>query len=295
MEIYRSTEKGKKFQKKNLAIQATPFPKAANSEIIPIKKVALLFFLCLSSVINSFAGIFSGGDGTETNPYLISSQTDMSDLASAVNSENDYSGKYFLLTRDLTGNDETITTVIGNSASRPFCGIFDGGGHKIAVEINSFDYAGVFGYIQNATVKNLGVSGSISSSPYYYISYSGGICGCAYGGTISNCYNTGSVSSYSPDSYSGGICGYSNYSSISNCYNTGSVSSYSDTDNDSNASSISHSGGICGYGEDSSISNCYNTNSVSSYSYTSASSYSSSYSYSGGICGYGNYSTTSTC
>ncbi|GHT06768.1 hypothetical protein AGMMS49525_15380 [Bacteroidia bacterium] len=166
------------------------------------------------------------GIGTETNPYLISSKANMEALALTVANGNDCSGIYFSLTRDLTGANDTVTTVIGGT-SGAFKGIFDGGGHEVAVKINikisnsvNDTYAGVFGRIGGATIKNLGVSGSVSSSypspSLLSISdhYSGGICGYAYSSTITNCYNTGSVSSsssysenYAIDLYSGGICG----------------------------------------------------------------------------------------
>ena len=96
------------------------------------------------------------------------------------------------------------------------------------------------------------------------------------GGTISNCYNTGSVTSSHSYSDAGGIVGYNSSSgSISNCYNTGSVTASSST------------GGIAG-SNSGTISNCYNTGSVTA----STSSY--SYPYAGGIAGY-NYGSISNC
>ncbi|MDR0547606.1 MAG: T9SS type A sorting domain-containing protein [Dysgonamonadaceae bacterium] len=238
------------------------------------------------------------GIGTENNPYLISSKANMEALALTVENGNDCSGIYFSLTRVLTGANDTVTTVIGGT-SGAFKGIFDGGGHEVAVKITiikisnpgdygNYAYAGVFGYISNATIKNLGVSGSVSYSRSSINSnshYSGGICGYASSSLITNCYNTGSISSYAYDGggvvhaaslYSGGICGIVYSSTITNCYNTGSVSS--------STASFCYAGGICGgygYGDDysSTITNCYNTGSVSS------SNSKNSYTYSGGICG----------
>ncbi|MDR0541383.1 MAG: T9SS type A sorting domain-containing protein [Dysgonamonadaceae bacterium] len=230
------------------------------------------------------------GIGTENNPYLISSKANMEALALAVEKGNDCSGIYFSLTRDLTAANETVTTVIGGS-SGAFKGVFDGGGHEVAVKIsiktsNSDDdtYAGVFGKISGATIKNLGVSGSVSSSSSSYYSYSynysysGGICGYASSSLITNCYNTGSVSSSAvasassyansnvyPSSYSGGICGYasSSYASyvtspssslIMNCYTTGSVSSSASAYHSYAASSSSRRIAHIQY---FTISNCY--------------------------------------
>jgi hypothetical protein len=242
--------------------------------------------------INAFA--YSGGNGTEQNPYLISSKADMEQLASNVNGGQTYAGNYFLLTCNLTGASDTITTLVGNSDSRYFSGIFDGGEHEIAV-----NRTGIFGNIQNATIKNLGVSGRIIGCSYYerrdpttlyYHYYAGGICGKALG-TISNCYNNAVIDvivrigdGYNIYLYAGGICGYV-YGNITNCYNTGNISSSSSSSSTSYYSS-SYSGGICGY--NGNITNCYNTGNISSAASASTplSSVAYSYSYSSGICGY---------
>ncbi|KAA6301524.1 MAG: hypothetical protein EZS26_002268 [Candidatus Ordinivivax streblomastigis] len=180
-----------------------------------MKKIIYSTIICLCSIISSFAQTYSGGTGTAAAPYLISSKADMAALAMAVNGGTTYSGTYFLLTQNLTG----IATRIGNSETNSFRGIFDGGGYvvevNIAVDGSSKVYAGVFGYISGATIKNLGVAGVVSSSSSYdgSYSYSGGLCGYSTNSTISNCYATGDVSSsssssYSSYSYSGGLCGY---------------------------------------------------------------------------------------
>lgn len=106
--------------------------------------------------------------------------------------------------------------------------------------------------------------------------YSGGIC--AYNsGNISNCYNKAKKSSYI---YSGGICGYSQSGTLSNCYNTGTISV-----NNSNRINNVFSGGICGYSESGTFSGCYNKGYISSVYSIKAYRYIESKSYSGGICG----------
>ncbi|MDR1121503.1 MAG: hypothetical protein LBM08_11365, partial [Dysgonamonadaceae bacterium] len=235
--------------------------------------------------INSFA--YSGGNGTEENPYLISSKADMAQLASNVNGGQTYAGNYFLLTCDLTGASDTITTTVGNSDSHYFSGIFDGGEHEIAV-----NRTGVFGSIQNATIKNLGVSGRIITRSsahsqsinqfYYYQFYTGGICGEALSSTINNCYNKAVIDvteeiSFLLSSAVGGICGYVDLSSnITNCYNTGNISLLYSLNS---SSFLLYSGGICGYVySNDNITNCYNTGNISSSSNQRM--------YFGGICGY---------
>ncbi len=139
---------------------------------------------------------FSGGTGTENDPYLISSSDDLKSLATSVNNGEPYEGKYFELTQDidLEGNEENQWTPIGiySANEKPFCGIFDGKDNVISglyINENSDDaeieYSfGLFGNISyNAKVKNLTVKGEITASGTI-----GGICGYAYlGCQIENC------------------------------------------------------------------------------------------------------------
>lgn len=207
---------------------------------------------------NLIAQTYSGGNGTQIDPYLISTRADMAALALAVNGGNNYANKYFLLTQDLTN----ISTIIGSS--NHFSGIFDGGGYGLTLNINvnvtETAMTGVFGHISNATIKNLSVAGSIVSSGR--ASYAGGIFG--YGsGTINNCYNTANISSsgsngnnyVSASSYSGGICGYAISSAISNCYNTGNLQS---TVNSIYYPGKCYSGGICGTANK--VTSCFSAN-----------------------------------
>ncbi|MDR0833390.1 MAG: leucine-rich repeat protein [Candidatus Symbiothrix sp.] len=206
---------------------------------------------------------YSGGSGTQTSPYLISSKADMETLATSVNSGTTYSGKYFLLTNDLTGSN-ALTTFISNSDTKPFSGIFDGGKHEI--ELNNT--RGVFGYLSNATVQNLAVKGTLSASSGSI----GGICGAAKNSTISYCSNTATITT--SVNYAGGICGDANQCSISNCYNLGSIST-------STPSNYHDFGGICGQSISSAISKCYNLGTISASSLIQSNI--------GGICGYAVY------
>ena len=144
---------------------------------------------------------------------------------------------------DLTENTEDLLDwiPIGNNSSNPFNGTFDGQGHTVSgIYINSenYYYHGLFGY-NEGTIKNIGVTESYIKG----IHYVGGVCGMNDAGTISNCYNSGTVNG--SDDYVGGVCGY-NYGSISDCYNSGKVNSYYSA------------GGICGNNSDyGTISNCY--------------------------------------
>ncbi|MDR0866831.1 MAG: YDG domain-containing protein [Candidatus Symbiothrix sp.] len=262
-----------------------------------MKQTILTAIFCLFVTINSFSQTFSGGNGTELNPYKISSKSDMEALATAVNNGNNYSGKYFLVTRNLSG----ITTVIGgniNNYIRPFSGTFNGGGHTISVNIDisssSILYVGVFGY-SNGIIKNLGVKGTVSaySDADYAMSYVGGICGYYSAGRIDSCYNSANIgssivcnsSSIHADSYAGGISGYTVVTAgeILNCYNDGTISSSvraGTTAPPVTLSTSAYAGGICGYAVNVKVTNCYNTGNLSSSPLANGSGYA------GGICGY---------
>ena len=218
-----------------------------------------------------------GGEGTASIPYLISTAEELywfaglvnGDASVCINGISQNRNAWAVLESDITVNsgvlkaDGTLAddvssfaqwTPIGNS-NYPYTGNFDGQGHTISgLYFNNNTGSlnvGLFGYIDKSydantscTIQNVGIVDS------YFNGFScvGSVCGCSYLGTISNCYNTGTV--IATDYHSGGICGLSNYSSIEKCYNTGSVEGYT---------IVGGVAGQCMYG---SITNCYNTGSV---------------------------------
>lgn len=157
-----------------------------------------------------------------------------------------------VLKSDGTLNEGTFKewTPIATSAS-PYTGIFDGQNHTISGlyfnQENSYD-VGLFGR-NNGKIANAG----ILDSYFYGTSKVGGVCGNNYTGTISNCYNTGSVSGIGT---AGGVSGYNYTGSITNCYNTGNVSG-----------SSGFVGGVSGYNSKGTIINSYNAGSVSGLEY----------------------------
>lgn len=121
-----------------------------------------------------------------------------------------------VLKSDGTLNEGTFKewTPIATSAS-PYTGIFDGQNHTISGlyfnQENSYD-VGLFGR-NNGKIANAG----ILDSYFYGTSKVGGVCGNNYTGTITNCYNTGSVSGTGVNV--GGVIGRNeSNASITNCY-----------------------------------------------------------------------------
>ena len=116
------------------------------------------------------------GSGTEADPFVITTETELRQLADDVNKRTHYGGTYFKLGNDITLNQQFYP--IGYSSSRYFAGTFDGDRHTIS-GLNVTGHAdgskynvGLFGYTNGATIKNLTVSGTVSGT--YYV---GGIVG----------------------------------------------------------------------------------------------------------------------
>ena len=223
----------------------------------------LTLTIIITLAAGSAFGTYSGGTGDPCTPYQIATKADL--LALAANT-GDY-GAYFVLTADIDMQGQVFTTAIiaasnpnpsGNFEGTAFTGTFDGNGHKVTHFTISdgsgdyyYNYLGLFGYIDyGGSVKKLGLENFAISGNYSF--YIGGLVGCNYYGSISNCYSTGTVSGYGNV---GGLVGI-NAGTISNCYSTGSVSGSSTV------------GGLVGendyYGDGSGIiSNCYSTGAVS--------------------------------
>ena len=130
--------------------------------------LALVLALGLCSVSWAAEGDWTGS-GTEANPYVITTEAGLNKLAMDVNSGTVYSGKYFKLGASI---NVTNWTPIGQKGSdNKFAGTFDGNGQTVTINgIKSdldpaFDgYAGFFGAVKDATIKNLTVAGTINGS-----------------------------------------------------------------------------------------------------------------------------------
>ena len=189
-------------------------------------------------------------------------------------------------------------TAIG-TLNKDFCGVFNGDGYAVCgIYINTRNaIQGLFGINRYSVIANLGVAESYIYADSYWV---GGVVGCNYG-TVTNCYNTGSVVASGDnvggvvgfsdgtvtDCYNvgsvtgkenvGGVVGYNGYgtSAVTDCYNTGRVngnrnvggvigfncSSITECYNTGNITGSNGVGGVIG-GSNSSITDCYNTGSV---------------------------------
>lgn len=200
------------------------------------------------------------GDGTQECPYAIENLEDLMGLSEAVAAGQSFAGEYFELKQDIDlgnlnvnhGNWNPIgwyrnQSELSGAVKNTFQGHFDGAGNTISglkiVDISkSMNCIGLFGVIENGTVKNLVIEGedirgnenvgvlagalkgdcviqNIQVSGLLYAAEdAGGIAGEVTGGSnlavIENCVSDGIVVySSGKESFTGGIVG-----NLQNCY-----------------------------------------------------------------------------
>jgi len=210
------------------------------------KLLATAFVLVVSVSAFTYAATYGGGSGTKEDPYQIWTPEQMNTIGL---NPGDW-GKHFKLMADIDMSAYTGTeyNIIGNKTTY-FSGTFDGNSHVIinlTIERPTENYIGLFGYLYGGQIMNLGVENTDIAGGGYV----GGLVGRNEdGGTITDCYATGTVSG--SGSCVGGLCGYS-AGTISTCYATGAVSGTG-----------YYVGGLIGYKYRGTITDCYATGSVS--------------------------------
>lgn len=139
--------------------------------------------------------ILRGGAGTKENPYNITNASQLAGVAVRVNGDPpNFTMKYYKLTNDTFGAYDLsdhfwapIENATGDGHSdHMFQGMFDGGNHTISnmnVTVSTSGYAGLFGYVKNAVIQNVGVVNanvtaiSTGTSDFSSSSFSGGLAG----------------------------------------------------------------------------------------------------------------------
>ncbi len=115
---------------------------------------------------------------------------------------NGFGGKTVKLGLDITDGVTVSAGILG----KPFYGTFDGGGHTLAVALNSTDEWVAPFSVFSGSIKNLTVTGTVAGSDY-----AGGLTGLTYGGSIENVTVNADISG---SSKIGGITGYCNFGSL---------------------------------------------------------------------------------
>lgn len=137
---------------------------------------------------------FGEGTGTQADPYIITNEDQMRNLAKSTVEGTNFAGNYFRV-----GNDFAITS----TAEKPwqpvsgFAGNFDGNNKTITQNLQHYPagtrYCGLFGVlVAPGKIANLNVGGTVTANiPDSYLII-GAICGVMQG-TIENCTSTCNV------------------------------------------------------------------------------------------------------
>lgn len=196
------------------------------------------------------------GSGTQTDPYLITSEADLRALSASIDEDVDWAGVWFRQTKDITlkGGDWSpigwgiFADVDGDgfgqdvAALYPFRGNYDGGNHVIRglsagspEHFSSNSWVGLFGVIQGdytdneipagdvrtATLRNIRLEDVGIYTEGRWRNYVGGLVGNAQGGfLIDHCSVTGTIVSRSTEdfAFAGGLTGSLMYGLVSNCW-----------------------------------------------------------------------------
>lgn len=230
--------------------------------------------MCVLNSIWASAQFSGSGNGTESDPYLIYSATQLYQMNNFLNQP----GVVFKLMTDIdlsdfiaeNFNDEGWTP-IGSSSSNSFQGKFLGNDHKItSLTINkpNKDNVGLWGYVDNATISDLNLECQNISGQ----SYVGCLVGYSEGSTISGISVT-NTEIHASSSFLGGIIGYAYETSLKYSSYVGKVI----------GGQATNVGGVIGYFNDGIIAWIKSIANVEGGSYV------------GGIIGKGSKITGTTC
>jgi hypothetical protein len=188
----------------------------------PLKKITssvLLLFVTITCCAQT--SVQPSGSGTSSDPYQISSLSNLYWLSQTQSAWS--AGTYFVQTANIDASATSSWdsnkgfSPIGTSSSASFMGNYNGQEHtisglSISRKSDNTIYVGLFGYINGATISNLGMR-NVNSSAKDYI---GGIVGNSTGGSnMSQCFVTGTLSG---TDYVGGLIGYCDNTTVSACY-----------------------------------------------------------------------------
>ena len=236
-----------------------------------MKKKIFTFLLTTVVIVSMLPGLtfaddttidttaFTQGNGSESSPYGVSTPAQLNEV-------RNYLDAHFILLNDIdldaatsSGgdycNDGSGWMPIGNN-STPFTGVFDGDGYKISnINITSSEQVlvGLFGYVENGTIKNVNMEGGnidVVSADNVNV---GSAVGYLTNGIVDNCSSSTNVSTQAnlSNTAAGGIVGRSDQNStIRNSTNDGSVIG------------VNSIGGIIGSASNIVISNCTNSGSI---------------------------------
>ncbi len=228
-----------------------------------MKKEVIVIFVLIFFIGFASASNFFGGDGTVSDPYMVSNCVQLQDMNSCLDCS-------YILISDIDCSDTVNWNCgggvcngfepIGVDPNSGFIGIFDGRSYTILnLTSRGLHFVGLFGWLgYGGVVKNVGII-NVNMYGTGTSTNAGGLVGENFGGEILNSYSTGKIvgfwevgglvgrnrdvifNSYSKanvsgNTYVGGLVGYNTYDdtnekigTITNSYSTGSVTRTSGT------------------------------------------------------------------
>ncbi|MFO8050581.1 MAG: GLUG motif-containing protein [Thermoplasmatota archaeon] len=229
--------------------------------------------------------MFSGGNGTADNPYVIKDVDDLQNMSANLSA-------HYVLGNDINASVTKTWDYgagflrVGNSSGsywdggkrvypNAFTGSLDGRNHTITgLYINrpGTDEVGLFGCTYGAVVENVGiVDNKITGRGRV-----GGFVGYNVGGTFTNCSSAGNASG---SNLVGGFAGYNFGGTFTNCSSTGNASgswgtggfagiseyggTFTNCSSTGNASGTDNVGGFVGFNDGGTITNCSSTGNAS--------------------------------
>ena len=199
--------------------------------------------------VKSFEQIGSSGNGSESDPFIINSISDLKKI-------NEKGDKYLELSYALGSDINMYEYLLSNdwtpigTKEKPFKGTFDGKNHSINNLYIENEYSGLFGYIEDAKINNITLWGT-----NIYGTQAGAIAANSKNSTISNVIVTGSINYL--DSRNdcvkalGSLVGYSSNDTIEK------ISSYANVGSSKYNQIPSYIGGIIGYTNESAFKQIY--------------------------------------
>ncbi len=190
--------------------------------------------------------LFENGDGSAENPYQISSCEELQNAKEELDA-------HYILMNDVDCSETVewnagygFERIGGYGEGNHFTGSFDGQGFMVENLYMSHPYSyyqGVFGIVENATIKGL----ELKNLSVYGAGETGGLVGTAMDSIIENCSVKGMVdTTFTYSSRIVGLIGFNQGSNISDSYSNANVSSNGQ-----------YVGGLVGLHEQGNIARCY--------------------------------------
>ena len=166
----------------------------------------------------------SAGDGSSGSPYEIATLENLYWISVNASTPND---KYFIQTADIDAASTSGWTngwipigCYGGGNITAFNGSYNGQGHVISNLYSTSGLStlnwGLFGVSNGAIISNLGLT-NVNITGVLVIGGTGALAGRTTGGSITNCYSTGSVTA---KGMAGGLVGDLEGSTVTGCFSS---------------------------------------------------------------------------